>query len=66
MGNRRLRELDVLLDVRGARADSLARGTGFLFPKCLQDAAAGRVGNGVEKGTEIGAHLAHDRRVSEH
>lgn len=44
VGDRRLRKLYALLDIRGAEADVFADGIGSALFECLQDAPAGGIG----------------------
>jgi hypothetical protein len=64
MRDGRLRELDAFLNVSGAEADFFSNGASPLFLERAQDAAARRVGDGVEEAVEIGGGRSHKEKGS--
>jgi len=64
MRHGRLRKLHPFFDVAGAQACVFSQRVSAFFFERLQDAAAGRVGDGVEKGTEVGGSGRHERKIS--
>jgi len=60
MRNGRLRQLYALLDIGGAKPGFLIEGASAFFLECLQNSAARRIGDSVQKAIKIRRGVRHD------
>jgi len=62
MRNGRLRKVNTLLDIGGAKAHVLANGTAPLLLKRLQDPAPGGIGNSVQYAIQFLLRMRHSSK----